>query len=79
MPLQMPDSFEKNRKKHVPELHLAAIFCEKKSETVTQHRVIQSKPILFRLAKPPMAGFWNKKWNFRVFLGVGAFPASEFC
>ena len=26
-----------------------------------------------------MAGFWKKKWNFRVFWGFGAFPAREFC
>ena len=59
--------------------HLAAIFCEKKPETVAKHRVTRSKIALFRLAIPKMAGFWKKKWNFRVFWGFGAFPASEFC
>ena len=47
--------FLKNRKKkNVPELHLVAIFCEKKSETVTKHRINQSKLTLFRLAIPIM-------------------------
>ena len=68
-----PDSFEKIEKKNVPELHLVAIFCEKKSETVTKHGVTRSKNALFRLAMPKMAGFWKKKWNFRVFRGFGAF------
>ena len=57
----------------MPKLHLVAIFCEKKSETVAKHRVTRSKITLFRLAIPKMAGFWKKKWNFRVFWGFGAF------
>ena len=70
MPLQIPDSFEKIEKKNVPDLHLVAIFCEKKSETVG---VTRSKITLFRLAMPKMAGVWKKKLNFRVFWGFGAF------
>ena len=66
--------FRKNRKKNVPELHLVAIFCEEKSETVRKHRVTRSKITLFRLAIPKMAGFWKKKKrNFGVFWGFGAF------
>ena len=81
VPLQMPDSFEKiEKKKYVPELHLAAIFCEKKSETVAKHRVTRSKITLFRLAIPKMAGVWGKKKvEFSCFLGFWGFPASEFC
>ena len=70
---QMPDSFEKIEKKNVPELHLVAIFCEKKSETVTKHRVTWSKITLFRLAIPKMAGFWKKSGIFVFFGGFGAF------
>ena len=63
MPLQIPDSFEKFEKKNVPELHLVASFCEKKSERVSE-RVTQSKITLFRPAIPKMAGFLGKKWKF---------------
>ena len=72
MPLQMPDSFEKieKKKKNVPELHLVAIFYEKKSETVTKHRVTRSKITLFRLAIPKMAGFWKKKSGIFGVLGL---------
>ena len=42
--------------KNVPELHLVAIFCEEKSETVAKHRVTWSNITLFRLAIPKMAG-----------------------
>ena len=72
--------FRKNRKKiNVQELHLAAFFCEKRSETVAKHRVTWSKITLFRLAIPKMAGFWKKKVEFSCFLGFWGFPASEFC
>ena len=73
MPLQIPDSFEKIEEKNVPELHLAAIVCEKKSETVAKYRVARSKIALFRLAIPKMAGVWGKKVEFSCFGGFGAF------
>ena len=65
-----PRQFRKNQK-NVPEL--VAIFCEKRSETVAKHRVTRSKITLFLLAIPKIAGFWKKRWNFRVFGGFGAF------
>ena len=57
VPLQIPDSFEKIEKNNVPELHLGAIFCEKRSETVAKHNVTRSKITPFRLAIPKMAAF----------------------
>ena len=77
MPLQIPDSFEKIEKNE-PELHLVAIFCEKKSETVAKHRINQKKITPFRLAIPQMAGFFGEKVEILGFWGFGAFPASEF-
>ena len=71
MPFQMPDSFEKNEKKNVPGLHLVAIFCEKKPETVAKHRVTRSKITLFRLAIPKMVGVWKKNGIFVFFGGLG--------
>ena len=59
----------KKSKKNVPELHLAAIFCEKRSETVAKHRVTWSKITPFRLAIPKMAGVWEKKVEIFVFFG----------
>ena len=55
----------------MPELHLAAIFCEKKSETVAKHRVTQSKITLFWLEIPKMAGFWEKSGIFAYFGVLG--------
>ena len=48
-------------------MHLAAIFCEKKSETVAKHRVTRLKITLFRLAIPKMAGVWKKSGIFAFF------------
>ena len=62
--------------KNVPEMHLVAIFCEKKSETVTKHKVNQSKIVLFRLAIPWR--FFGTRGGIFGF-GGGAFSASEFC
>ena len=64
----------KKSKKNVPELHLVAIFCEKKSETVAIHRVTRSKNTLFRLAMPKMACFRGESGKFRVLGVFWAFP-----
>ena len=68
----------KKSKKNVPELHLAAIFCEKKSETVAKHRVTRSKLPFFGWQYPKWRGF-GKKVELSCFLGFWGFPASEFC
>ena len=87
-----PNAQQFRKKKCAGTASSCDFFCEKKSETVTKHRVNQSKITLFRLAIPKMAVFFcfffflvffvfflKKKWNFGVFWGLGAFPASEFC
>ena len=68
-----PDSFEKIEKKNVPKLHLVAIFCENKSETVTKHRVTRSKIAPFRLEYPKWRGFGKKSGILVFFGGFGAF------
>ena len=67
----MPDSFEKIEK-NVPELHLVAIFCEKKSETVTkQGNSVKNYP--FSAGNTQTGGLGGKKQNFRIFTSLGAF------
>ena len=59
--------------KNVPELHLAAIFCENKSETVAKHRINQSKNCPFVAGNTQNGGFWKKMEIFVFFGALGAF------
>ena len=63
-----PRQFQKNKIKNAPELHLAAIFCERKSETVAKHRVTRSKLPFFGWQYPKWR-FWGE-WKIWCFLGV---------